>query len=363
MPREDGKAYRPAAPLHVVWLATQACRLSCVHCSSNAGGPGRNELSTLEAARLIDDLADAGVVDFAISGGEPLLRRDVVDLVRHAKDRGLAVGLGSSGLGLRRHLARLAATGLDRLQVSVDGTREQHDTLRRYPGLHALALSTIRDAIAAGLRVTMCCTINARNHDSLEHVISAALECGVERVNFSRFVPTGRGTAALDLSADEWRAAIERCHTLQNAYAGRVQIVTHLAQMILLEPALGTVPGFAGCQAGRGQACIAADGSVWPCVMLPIAVGNVRQRSFADIWRSAELIRALADRSRLEGGCRTCGVTEKCGGCRGVAFARTGNPFAADPRCWLLSECEPRMHSASGVFVQPGGSTWSREPQ
>ena len=95
------------------------------------------------------------------------------------------------------------------------------------------------------------------------------------------------------------------------------------------------MPGFVGCQAGRGQGCITANGDVLPCVLLPIPAGNIRDASFASIWSTSPLIRGLQDRTKLEGKCGSCAVRSRCGGCRAVAFARTGKLFAQDPRCWL----------------------------
>ena len=101
----------------------------------------------------------------------------------------------------------------------------------------------------------------------------------------------------------------------------------------LVQIGLGT-PGFVGCQAGLGQACIGPEGEVSPCVMLPLIVGNIRERSFAEIWTQSPTLDALRDRSLLEGRCGTCALRAKCGGCRAVAYAYTGNVLASDPRCW-----------------------------
>jgi AdoMet-dependent heme synthase len=95
------------------------------------------------------------------------------------------------------------------------------------------------------------------------------------------------------------------------------------------------MPAFVGCQAGRGQGCVTANGTILPCVLLPIPLGNIRTAPFADIWQSSPIVKVLQDRGNLEGKCGACSLRARCGGCRAVAYARTGNLFASDPRCWL----------------------------
>lgn len=328
----------PEAPYHMVWLATDACTARCLHCSSNSARRSPDELTTSEAKDMIDQLAAAGVIDLGISGGEPLLRRDMLEIVGWTKQRGMTVGIASNGATLTpKRAAELAATGLDRLQVSLDGFAEQHDRLRRWPGLFDRVLKTIRTAHEAGLRVHVCCTVTRLNCDSLEAFVAFLAGTGIRRINLSRFVPTGRGSDLLDPGDDAWRAIIERAGKLKAAYAGKLEITTHLAQQILVDPEPEGMTVFAGCQAGRGQGCITANGTVLPCVLLPISIGNIRDNDFRKVWTDSPTIRALQNRDRLKGACGTCSLRERCGGCRAVAYARTKDPFATDPRCWVHS--------------------------
>ncbi|TPJ54850.1 radical SAM protein [Mesorhizobium sp. B2-6-4] len=331
-----GGGFRPDMPFHMVWLATDACTARCLHCSSNSAKRKSDELATPEVIDLIDQLAAAGVVDFGISGGEPLIRRDLFEIIAHAKLRGMSVGVASNGAKLPERVARkLADLGLNRLQVSLDGLPHAHDALRLWPGLFDRVLISIATARQVGLRVHVCCTINRLNVDHLEAFVERLAGFDVQRLNFSRYVPTGRGTDSLDLTDDEWRFVIETTSRLKAHYKGRLEIVSHLAQQILVDDEVTEMPGFIGCQAGRGQGCITANGTVLPCVLLPVAVGNVRQATFASIWSTSPIIRSLQDRDNLEGRCGSCAVRSRCGGCRAVAFAKTRRLFAADPRCWL----------------------------
>jgi radical SAM protein with 4Fe4S-binding SPASM domain len=173
------------------------------------------------------------------------------------------------------------------------------------------------------------------NHLELNDVIDQCIDWGVHRFNLSRVVPTGRGGPELDLTPQEWCEVVTTFETKRKEVGHRIEFSTHLAQLILVDPSLACVPGFAGCQAGRGQGCIGAEGEVMPCVLLPVVIGNVRERSLAEIWGTSPVIRALRDRSHLTGSCGTCAFREQCGGCRGVAYAYTRDYLAADPRCWL----------------------------
>lgn len=285
---------------------------------------------------MVDQLADSGVVDLGISGGEPLLRRDLLTIISHAKARGMSVGVATNGAKLSESLAnQMASLDLNRLQISLDGPAAEHDTLRRWPGLYDRAVASIRQARRAGLRVHVCCTITSLNVDVLDAFVESLMHLDVQRLNFSRYVPTGRGTDALDLPDSRWRSVVEQCAALKKRYLGQLEIVTHLAQQILVDDEVADMPAFIGCQAGRGQGCISANGTVLPCVLLPLPLGNLRKSSFRKIWESAPVVRLLQDREHLRDRCGDCGVRDRCGGCRALAFARTGDFLASDPRCWL----------------------------
>jgi radical SAM protein with 4Fe4S-binding SPASM domain len=348
--RDPEAIFLPRFPLHMVWLATNLCNARCLHCSSNSGQPMPGELDTREALDMLDQLAGCGVVDLAVSGGEPLLRRDLLDVVAHAKQLGLSVGIGSNGAKLTEAQARaLAALGLDRLQVSLDGFGAAHDSLRRWPGLFERALRTIALARDAGLRVHVCFTITRFNVDEIEDMAALAVRQGVKRLNLSRFVATGRGTAVLELPDEAWQDVIRRCQKLREQMRPELEVVTHLAQQVLVDEQAACMPAFIGCQAGVAQGCIQADGTVFPCVLLPVAIGNIRTQRFAQMWQGSPIIAALRDRSLLQGPCGTCGHRARCGGCRAVAYARTGNMFASDPRCWLPSSSPQGPDVASPV--------------
>jgi len=329
-------SFRPAFPFHMVWLATNACTARCLHCSSNSARRSPDELNTAEACDLFDQFANVGVVDLAISGGEPLLRKDLFDIISHARSVGLSVGVGSNGAKITPDMAkRLAGSGINRLQISMDGLAHAHDHLRCWPGLHRRVLTSIDNTLNAGLCTHICCTVNQLNIDHLKEFTEFVATLGIRRLNFSRYVPTGRGDDNLDLCDTDWHRAVFLCNSLRERYHGYLQIVTHLAQEILVDSEIADMPGFIGCQAGVGQGCVTANGTVLPCVLLPLPLGNVREQTFREIWSNSPVLYRLRNRSNLQGQCGSCQVKNRCGGCRAVAYAKTGNYMASDPRCWL----------------------------
>lgn len=329
-------AFVPEMPLHMVWLATNLCNARCRHCSSNSGRRAPGELTTAEACEVVRELASDGTIDLAISGGEPLLREDLFEVISEARSRGLRVGVGTNGALLSAaQVRRLVGGGVCRLQVSLDGLAPSHDQLRCWDGLFERAVAAIRLAVEHGLRTHVCCTISRVNVDELEQLVQFAIGLRVSRLNFSRYVPTGRGDRNLDLPDEAWSGVITTCQDLKRRYRGRIEIVTHLAQQVLIDEDVADMPAFIGCQAGIGQGCITADGTVLPCVMLPIPLGNLRQQSFRVIWTQSKVNLDLRSRAALRGRCGACEQRARCGGCRALAFARTGDYLASDPRCWI----------------------------
>lgn len=339
-------SFRPTTPFHMVWLATDACQLRCLHCSSNSAQRSQDELTTAEAIDLINQLAETGVVDLAISGGEPLLRHDLCDIIAYARSQGLSVGVGTSGAASSTsRLIRLRDSGINRLQVSLDGLANEHEQLRCQPGLFERAVRTIKMGLVLGMRIHVCCTITRLNAHKLELFTDFVARLGVRRLNLSRYVPTGRGTDVLDIDDVEWRAVIERCSRLKSDYKRKLEIVTHLAQGILVDEEVTSLPSFIGCQAGIGQGCVTANGTVLPCVLLPISLGNIRHASFREIWTNSPIVQELQARATLKGKCGACSISDRCGGCRAVAYAKTGDYLQTDPRCWVeVAAIRPISH-------------------
>ncbi len=328
----------PTYPYHLVWIATNSCNARCVHCSTAAAKRFPDELSTEEVKEMFNELAGLGVFDIAISGGEPMTRPDIFEIIEHITSLGLKAGIGSNGSTITADkVKRLKDLKISRLQISIDGTEAIHDFARRWIGLFEKAKNAIRLGIEGGLPVHVCMTLHKLNYRVMEEVIELCAAWGVTRFNLSRFIPTGRGDGSLDLPKEVWKEMIYLLEEKRKEYKNRMEITTHLSQSALVNSELECYDGFIGCQAGIGQGCIGPTGNLSPCVMLPVMIGNIREESFANIWKNSAVINSFKSRNELKGPCNSCMHKSKCGGCRAVAYSYTGDFMETDSRCWLVN--------------------------
>jgi radical SAM protein with 4Fe4S-binding SPASM domain len=352
-----------AAPVRrpvVVWNSTRACNLKCRHCYAGSGvahGSAPGELDGREARRMIDGLAAFGCPVLLVSGGEPCLRRDAVDLAAYAKSRAMRVVLSTNGTLLTPELARrFASVGLSYAGVSIDGLKETHDRFRGVAGAFDLALAGIRAAKAAGLRVGLRMTLNRRNAPEIPAVFSLMKREGIDRVCFYHLVRVGRASAlgAEDLSSGERRAAVRTIMDETKAWfaeGGRPEVLTvdnHAdgpfvcLELLKEDPAraakaIELMKANGGGSSGDGIGCVSWDGEVYADQFWRHRpLGNVKTRPFGEIW-SDEALRPLKDKSlHVKGRCSKCRWLDLCGGNSRVrAEAATGDAWASDPACYL----------------------------
>ncbi|HEU4415976.1 MAG TPA: TIGR04053 family radical SAM/SPASM domain-containing protein [Candidatus Angelobacter sp.] len=341
-------------PLIVIWETTQACDLSCCHCRACAQ-PKRHplELSTLEAEKLIRDVAELRPPIFILTGGDPLKRHDIFYLVRRSVAQGLHPAMTPSATPLltRESIAELKRAGLSRMAVSLDGSNpELHDAFRGVPGSYARTLEAIHWANEFGLPIQVNTSISRRNVHDLQNM--AALLKQFKLVLWSAFflVPTGRAQMDDLLSANEveetfgllYRFSKElpfKVKTTEAQHYRRFVIQQRLIQRGLGAVEMGShaweknVPGLLPINDGKGFVFISHTGEVCPSGFLPVSAGNVRLQSLTEIYRESPVLRALRDTSKLQGKCGACEFKEICGGSRARAYAITGNMFAPDPSC------------------------------
>jgi radical SAM protein with 4Fe4S-binding SPASM domain len=348
-------------PQVVVWNLTRSCNLACRQCYAAARArPDPDELTTSEGLALIADLARAGVRALVLSGGEPLLRADLPALAASAAAHGLAVALSTNGTLLRGAMARtLARAGVTYVGVSLDGIGPRHDRVRGRPGAWVEALAGLRAARDAGLRVGVRFTLCRPTLDQLPAVLDLMEAEDVDRGYVSHLVQVGRARRwhPAALGPAEVRAAVERVFDRAEAWrrrSRRTELVTGnndadgvalYLRLAAREPVraarlLSLLQARGGNAAGRAIAAVDARGDVHPEPFWTTArLGNVRDRPFSAVWLDAAqpLLRALRDRTgRLTGRCRVCPYLAACGGgSRARAEALTGDPWAADPACYL----------------------------
>ncbi|MFN8526524.1 MAG: radical SAM protein [Chloroflexota bacterium] len=355
----------------VVWTATRRCNLACLHCyASAADREFPDELTTTEAQAMLADMASFGVPVLLLSGGEPLKRPDLLDLAAFARGVGLRVTLSTNGTLITRDVAaRLAAMGVGYVGISLDGLRETHDYFRGQSGAFEAALEGIRSCRAAGLRVGVRLTLTRHTVTHLDGLFDLIDREGIERACFYHLVPAGRGRMLQSdaLGPDEVRSAVLRIFERAADYVERgatteILTVDNHADGVLLylwaQERYGEevskrirreLARTGGNRSGIAIAHVDNRGNVhpdqfwWRCVL-----GNVRQRPFSEIWSdtSQPVLAALRDRrEHLTGRCSACAYVELCNGnFRARALGATGDPWAADPGCYL-SDSEVLTHA------------------
>lgn len=345
-------------PFTLAWEITRACALACLHCRAEAQ-PRRDprELTTAEAMALIDQIQAMGDPILVVTGGDPLMRRDVYDLLSYATGKGLRTSLTPTATALvtPRNLARVREAGVLRVAISLDGpTAEVHDRLRGFGGSFRRTLEIVRDVREAGLALQVNTTVSRHNVAVLDRMPDIVSEFDVVQWSVFFLVPTGRARLDDMISAEEhertfhWlydlsrQAPFDIKSTVAPAYRrvaiqraraeGRGKSSRPLAgagyrfQDGLDRPALGV-------NDGKGFAFISHTGEVCPSGFLPVNAGNVRERPLAEIYRRSPLFRALRDPERLKGRCGACEFRSVCGGSRARAWAVSGDYLAEDPSC------------------------------
>ena len=338
---------------HPVIELTESCNLSCIHCHAKKREGKGPELSTIEVFRLLDELAE--IQEFrmvAFTGGEPLIRPDIYDILEHAKELGFSTTLASNGTLITKEVAeRLSLAGLSILAVSLDAIdSETHDKIRGMTGSQRMTLSGIKEIKKAGITLHINVTIASYNEDQIQPLIRAADDLNAAILIVYQMIPVGRGADILNnaLNRESNKKLIEEIAQSQRDVSVVIEPVAGPQYWAYLLKNAGIRKGrllsgseylFHGCCAGRGFIYIKPDGDVLPCPFVPVSCGNVRNTHFKQIYHQSDLLKSLKDREKLEGSCGRCQYKNVCGGCRGRAYSVTGNIFAEDPACFL-SEVE-----------------------
>ncbi|MFB6070194.1 MAG: radical SAM protein [Halanaeroarchaeum sp.] len=333
-------------PLIVTWEVTQACDLECDHCRASAQ-PDRDpaELSTSEGKSLIDSVARFGHPSpvFVLSGGDPLKRPDLLDLVDYATDRGLptAVTPAPTANLTRVTIERFADRGVKRMALSLDGaTPAAHDGFRGEEGSFATIRRAARQAREAGIGVQINTTVTAETVDDLPGIADLVEDVGAAMWEVFFLVPIGRGEDLAQLEPDRTVEVMEWLYRRQREEPYRVITVEaphyrRVADRVEREES-GRGVRVGSTRAGNGFVFVSYDGEVYPSGFLPQSGGNVTDRDLVDVYRDGDLFQALRDDDALSGSCGDCEFRDRCGGSRSRAHAVTGDPLASDPLCpWV----------------------------
>ncbi len=362
-PSEDRPARRPPGPV-VIWNLVRRCNLTCKHCysiSADIDFPG--ELDTRQVFDVMDDLRSFGVPVLILSGGEPLLRPDIFDISRRAKDMGFYVGLSTNGTLIDEHmLDKLAAVGYDYVGISIDGMRDTHDRFRCKQGAFDASIRAIRLCRDAGIKVGMRFTPTQDNAHELPQLLELMEREQVDKLYVSHLNYSGRGNRnrrsdvvhqatrkVMDLLFDTcWadvQAGRQREFVTGNNDADGVYLLHWIRRNVpeRYDAMRRRLAAWGGNASGVNIANIDNLGNVHPDTFWwNYDLGNVKERPFSEIWvdTSDPLMAGLKQSPRpLKGRCRVCRFQDVCGGNTRVrAFQLTGDPWWEDPACYLDDE-------------------------
>jgi radical SAM protein with 4Fe4S-binding SPASM domain len=345
-------AYRPSL---VSWNLTKRCNLRCPHCYMEGGKAAARELSTGECLSVLGELATLGTEMVILTGGEPLLRRDIYEIATAASTAGMWVVMGTNGVLVTDPVAaRMVDCGVKGVAISIDSIdAARHDGFRGGKGAFAASVRALETCRSRGLEVLVQTTVMEENYDEVEALLDLARRLGAWSFNLYFIVQTGRGETMHELSPQRGEAMLRRLVTLQQEYRPmlvRAKCAPHFKRIAYEEGEAGLESG--GCMAGVDYCRITPEGDVTPCPYMTAVAGNVREGGFAPVWRESALLRSLRDPALLGGRCGACEYRELCGGCRCRAYAHTGDVLAEDPGCTYVP---------TGVPLDERPLVWSAE--
>ena len=324
-----------SAPNSVIWDITSRCNLRCRHCYIEAGRR-IEEPSTEEALSIMDQLKEAKVFSLSFSGGEPLLRDDLYELLQYAV-KSFRVNVASNGLLIDEDTAeKLKSSGISSVQLSMDGLEEAHDYLRGKKGAFNSLTETTEILRKVGLPFGVTSVIYKKNYHQVREMISYAENLGAFAIRFYRLIYTGRGEdiSSLDITTPEYKDVLKEIYN----YRGKIYAVADEAFGFLLH-GRETPHQWVGCQAGRTVAGIKANQQVVPCPMFEDPVfycGKVPDEPFTDIWEKSPVLTRFRNLDTIHGKCHHCPHLYQCGGgCRAAVYAKTGDLYASDYRCFV----------------------------
>jgi radical SAM protein with 4Fe4S-binding SPASM domain len=324
-------AYSPQAqtserfvPLVMSWNVTRECNMKCSHCYINATEKKLdNELTTQEAKNLMDQICQVSKPLLILSGGEPLLRPDIFELIQYGSSKGLKMGLGSNGSLIDDAVAgKLKAAGIATVSISLDSNiAAQHDEFRGVEGAWEKAINACKALRKNNVIVQVNTTLTQQNYNQIDDIMSLAEGIGVENFHLFFLVPTGRGTKLTDISPQKYEDMIT--NTFSKASRHKLNVRPSCAPQfmrIAKDMGLDMRQWIRGCIAGLYYCRIYPNGDVTPCPYLPVKLGNVREKSFKEIWSNSNIFKALRDPNSLKGKCGACEYRSLCGGCRARAY-------------------------------------------
>ncbi|MDF1499631.1 MAG: TIGR04053 family radical SAM/SPASM domain-containing protein [Anaerolineales bacterium] len=346
------------SPFTIAWEVTRACAFACVHCRADAQHRrDPRELSTEEGYALIDRFKAFGNPILIFTGGDPMMRPDLFELISYATEKGLRCSLTPTATALptKERLLKAKEAGIRRIALSLDAPAARvHDDFRQVEGSWERTMNILRNAQAAGLSAQVNTTVTKHNIDLLPEMVSFVEEVGAVQWSVFFLVPTGRAQIEQMINAEEHERVFNWLYDLSNestfdikATAApmyrRVAIERRKADAAEGEAVTFQGAGFQyddglhrpvkGVNDGKGFLFVSHIGEIMPSGFLPLSVGTVRELDVVDAYRHDPVFKDLRDVNKLKGKCGVCEYREICGGQRGRAYGVTGDYLEVDPAC------------------------------
>lgn len=333
-----GLNYPLIIPYTVKLEITNLCNLKCIHCIANSGKMLQNELSKKEIFTLINRCVQIGVINFGIVGGEPLLRKDIFEIIDYAVEKGLRVTLSTNAILVDEAIAeRIAKSKIIGVAVSVDGLGKVHDQFRGVPGAFEKTITGIKNLQKKGVKVNITTVVSKHNLHQLGKIVDFIAEMCVNSYMVNEFLSAGRGKQSdwLSLSEDDFKQMTQILHKKRKQYHN---------QLLIRWVGVGNQPGIpdtergiivvSKCGAGLTELTVEADGGIRPCPFLAPINENIRTTDIERIWFESEHLKRFRDKSKLKGKCNKCKYQFSCGGgCRARAEELLKHQNAPDLRC------------------------------
>jgi radical SAM protein with 4Fe4S-binding SPASM domain len=336
------------------WESTIRCNLACAHCRRiESDDTAYLDLSTFNAKNLIDQTAMLGKMQsfmpiLVFSGGEPLCREDIFELIKTARSQGMTPALATNGTLINANIAdQILNSGVMRVSVSLDGaTSEVHNRLRRLEGSFERAIEGIGYLRERDIPFQINMTLTRHNAHQLNEIYVLAKSLGAVAVHIFMLVPVGCGISLSNtdmLSPEQYEQKMLEIYKLdmRGELQMKVTCGPHYERVKKQEKASSGIKSnheikhetSRGCLAGLGVLFVSHQGDIFPCGYLPIKCGNVLEDKLSDVWYENKDLARMRNTNELEGKCGVCGYRQICGGCRGRAYASTGNYMTEEPFC------------------------------
>ena len=342
-------------PSLISWNLTKMCNLKCPHCYMEAGKRAENEMTSDECLALIDEMKSLGTEMIILTGGEPLLRKDIYDIAKSASQQAIWVVMGTNGVLINDNVAqKMVECGVRGVGISIDSIDpEKHNRFRGGPNSWEYSVRALEICKDHGLDVLVQTTIMEMNYDEIPLLIEFAKEKGAWSFNLYFLVQTGRGQLMNDLTPQKSEDMLSYLTGVQDQFRPmliRSKCTPHFKRIAYQNGFGGLESG--GCMAGTEYCRIMPEGDVTPCPYMTVVAGNVREQSFTEIWNHSEVFQNLRNLNQLKGRCGDCEFNELCGGCRCRAYAAHGDYLQEDPAC---------TYQPTGEKIEFPSILWSEE--